>query len=96
MIPFSQVPNCQARLAGVPTTHHQSHFLRIRGRFCGPKRGRGSWRVGVGTMGYLSKDEKVRLRPVRLAVDTLRTAASGQTRERRVHRPMSRCPLGSK
>lgn len=32
MIPFPQVPNYQTRLAGVPTPHHQSHFLRIRGK----------------------------------------------------------------
>lgn len=30
----------------------------------------GSWRVGVGSVGYLSKGERGRLRPMRLAVDT--------------------------
>lgn len=37
---LSQVPHCQARLAGVLTSHHQS-LPGTRGRFCGPERGRG-------------------------------------------------------
>lgn len=32
--------------------------------------GEGSWRVGVGSVGYFSESEAGMLRPVRLAVDT--------------------------
>lgn len=75
IVSHSQVPHCQARLAGVLTPHHQSVFLGPGEGFVDQKEEEGSWRVGVRRRGYLSEGEAGMLRPVRLATDTLKTSS---------------------
>lgn len=62
MVPIYQVPNCQATFVGCP-------HLIIRRRSVGWREGK---KAAAGGTGYFL------LRPVRLEVGSLRTAASGQ------------------